>query len=86
MSPSPLHMYITDNIGLKNFATMAAHAGGKRVRIRAHVNPLSTGDYDYPCNPDSVDWHTHYPEYFAGTQWHLRGLPTSIRTGPPVGM
>ncbi|MES1912055.1 MAG: hypothetical protein MHM6MM_004395 [Cercozoa sp. M6MM] len=37
------------------------HVGGKRVRVFAHVNPLSDGDYAYPRKPEDVDWHAYFP-------------------------
>eukprot|EP00455_Lapot_gusevi_P046607 TRINITY_DN6157_c0_g2_i1.p1 TRINITY_DN6157_c0_g2~~TRINITY_DN6157_c0_g2_i1.p1 ORF type:complete len:271 (-),score=74.71 TRINITY_DN6157_c0_g2_i1:20-778(-) len=36
----------------------------KRHRIRAHVNPLSVGDFVYPRTPEEVDWHRHYPDFY----------------------
>ena len=33
----------------------------KYYRQRAHANPFSDHQLDYPLNPDSIDWAVHYP-------------------------
>ncbi|CAA7265595.1 unnamed protein product [Cyclocybe aegerita] len=38
----------------------------KHYRQRAHANPFSDHDLQYPASPDAVDWDAHYPA-FAGT-------------------
>merc|ERR1719427_918213 len=36
----------------------------KYFRQRAHSNPLSDHELDYPSNPQQMDWSLHYPDYF----------------------
>lgn len=43
-------------------------------RQRAHANPFSDHQLDYPVSPDQMDWSPYYPAYFART----RGLPEPI--------
>ncbi|EPQ54281.1 putative methyltransferase [Gloeophyllum trabeum ATCC 11539] len=38
----------------------------RHYRQRAHANPFSDHNLDYPASPDAIDWSTHYPA-FAGT-------------------
>ncbi|ORX89545.1 guanine-N(7)--methyltransferase-like protein [Basidiobolus meristosporus CBS 931.73] len=33
-------------------------------RQRAHANPFSDHNLEYPVSPDKMDWSTHYPEFF----------------------
>lgn len=33
----------------------------KYYRQRAHSNPLADHTFDYPVNPNSIDWKKHYP-------------------------
>lgn len=47
--------------------TIILLAMSKRHRIRAHVNPLALGDYEYPSHPTHVPWHLHYPLHFTST-------------------
>lgn len=42
-------------------------------RQRAHCNPFSDHDLDYPVKPSTMNWNTHYPEYFAPDGSHLPG-------------
>jgi len=47
-------------------------------RTRAHCNPLSHNDtFEYPTNPDEMDWSVHYPE--------LRKPPTVLDVGCGFG-
>ncbi|KAI0297287.1 putative methyltransferase-domain-containing protein [Multifurca ochricompacta] len=39
----------------------------RHYRQRAHANPFSDHNLDYPVSPDDVDWNTHYPA-FAGSR------------------
>ncbi|EGG13792.1 tRNA (guanine-N7-)-methyltransferase [Cavenderia fasciculata] len=32
-------------------------------RIKAHSNPLSDNDFNYPVSPDKMDWSPHYPQF-----------------------
>ncbi|KAI4123976.1 MAG: hypothetical protein LQ341_007127 [Variospora aurantia] len=34
-------------------------------RQRAHANPFSDHQLEYPADPDSMDWAAHYPAYLA---------------------
>jgi tRNA (guanine-N7-)-methyltransferase len=36
-----------------------------RKRIRAHANPLSDVDVDWPITPEHVPWHEYYPAYIG---------------------
>ncbi|GAM21297.1 hypothetical protein SAMD00019534_044720 [Acytostelium subglobosum LB1] len=36
-------------------------------RIKAHSNPLSDCDFDYPIAPQFYDWSKHYPKIIGGT-------------------
>lgn len=36
----------------------------KYYRQRAHSNPMSDHSFDYPANPDDMDWSIYYPEFF----------------------
>jgi len=33
-------------------------------RIKAHANPRSDYNFEYPVSPDRYDWSVHYPTYF----------------------
>ena len=35
----------------------------KYYRQRAHSNPMSDHNLDYPVSPESMDWSVHYPDY-----------------------
>lgn len=35
----------------------------KYYRQRAHSNPLADHTFDYPTDPDSMDWSKHYPSF-----------------------
>ena len=35
----------------------------KYYRQRAHSNPLADHTFDYPSDPDSMDWKKHFPQY-----------------------
>lgn len=34
-------------------------------RQRAHANPFSDHNLDYPCRPEEMDWSKHYPHFFT---------------------
>lgn len=36
----------------------------KYFRQRAHSNPLSDHELDYPANPYQMDWSQHFPKFF----------------------
>ncbi|XP_062501525.1 tRNA (guanine-N(7)-)-methyltransferase-like [Corticium candelabrum] len=36
----------------------------KYYRQRAHSNPMADHTFNYPVNPDEMDWSTLYPAYF----------------------
>jgi tRNA (guanine-N7-)-methyltransferase len=38
----------------------------RHYRQRAHANPFSDHNLEYPASPDEVDWSAHYPS-FAGS-------------------
>ena len=38
----------------------------KYYRQRAHSNPLADHNFDYPTDPDSMDWNKHYPSFNEG--------------------
>ena len=58
----------------------APRSGNKRHRIRAHVNPLAIGDYEYPNNAALVNWSDHFPKYYQKS--NLESLPcTYIGSG-----
>ncbi|KAH9057883.1 putative methyltransferase-domain-containing protein [Lactarius vividus] len=38
----------------------------RHYRQRAHANPFSDHNLEYPASPDEVDWSAHYPA-FAGS-------------------
>ncbi len=38
----------------------------RHYRQRAHANPFSDHNLEYPASPDEVDWSVHYPA-FAGS-------------------
>jgi len=40
----------------------------KYFRQRAHSNPLSDHNFDYPFHPDLMDWQPFYPKYFSAIQ------------------
>jgi hypothetical protein len=44
----------------------AAHLQKRHYRQRAHANPFSDHNLEYPASPDEVDWSAHYPA-FAGS-------------------
>jgi len=47
-----------------------------RKRIRAHANPLSDVDVDWPLTPEHVSWNEYYPEYLgAGNAPLAAALP-----------
>ena len=48
-----------------------------RKRIRAHANPLSDVDIDWPLTPDAVPWNQHYPAYLGPGN-----VPTALATAP----
>jgi hypothetical protein len=35
----------------------------RHYRQRAHANPFSDHNLEYPASPDEVDWGVHYPAY-----------------------
>ncbi|KAI4281930.1 MAG: hypothetical protein L6R35_005522, partial [Caloplaca aegaea] len=37
----------------------------KFYRQRAHANPFSDHQLEYPTSPDSMDWAAHYPAYLT---------------------
>jgi Putative methyltransferase len=43
-----------------------SHLQKRHYRQRAHVNPFSDHNLEYPASPDEVDWSAHYPA-FAGS-------------------
>lgn len=34
-------------------------------RQRAHANPFSDHQLDYPARPEEMDWGVHYPDFVA---------------------
>ena len=42
-----------------------SHLQKRHYRQRAHANPFSDHNLEYPASPDEVDWSAHYPA-FAG--------------------
>lgn len=40
----------------------------KYFRQRAHSNPLSDHELDYPANPAEMNWSEHFPKYFTEQQ------------------
>ena len=38
----------------------------KYYRQRAHSNPLADHTFDYPADPDSMDWSKYYPNFQQG--------------------
>ena len=38
----------------------------KYYRQRAHSNPLADHTFDYPTDPDSMDWSKCYPSFKQG--------------------
>ncbi|KAF8418019.1 hypothetical protein EV426DRAFT_345547 [Tirmania nivea] len=53
-------------------------------RQRAHANPFSDHQLDYPVSPDQMDWSPYYPAYFARTGGLLE--PIDITTDPDEDM
>ena len=46
------------------FATFhPQHLQKRHYRQRAHANPFSDHNLEYPASPDEVDWNTHYPAF-----------------------
>jgi tRNA (guanine-N7-)-methyltransferase len=43
-----------------------SHLQKRHYRQRAHANPFSDHNLEYPASPDDVDWAMHYPA-FAGS-------------------
>ena len=43
-----------------------SHFQKRHYRQRAHANPFSDHNLEYPASPDEVDWSAHYPA-FAGS-------------------
>jgi hypothetical protein len=43
-----------------------SHLQKRHYRQRAHANPFSDHNLEYPASPDEVDWSAHYPA-FAGS-------------------
>lgn len=35
----------------------------KYYRQRAHSNPLADHNFDYPTDPDGMNWTKHYPSF-----------------------
>ncbi|KAK4048539.1 tRNA (guanine-N(7)-)-methyltransferase (tRNA(m7G46)-methyltransferase) [Microbotryomycetes sp. JL201] len=55
-----------DTVLLEGAATTEMGMPRKRFyRQRAHANPLSISNLDYPASPDSMDWSLHFPRYFS---------------------
>ncbi|TFK50077.1 putative methyltransferase [Heliocybe sulcata] len=50
----------------RNAETKSLLPQKRHYRQRAHANPFSDHNLDYPAAPDAVDWAAHYPA-FAGT-------------------
>lgn len=40
----------------------------KYYRQRAHSNPMSDHNFDYPVKPAAMDWHEYFPQYFKPLQ------------------
>ncbi|CCX30638.1 putative methyltransferase-domain-containing protein [Pyronema domesticum] len=40
----------------------------KYYRQRAHANPFSDHNLDYPVHPEAQDWSVHYPAYFPAAE------------------
>ena len=40
----------------------------KYFRQRAHSNPLSNHDLEYPASPMQMDWSQYYPKYMTTNQ------------------
>ncbi|CAE1325128.1 trmB [Acanthosepion pharaonis] len=40
----------------------------KYFRQRAHSNPIADHTFDYPCQPDAMDWSAYYPDFFPSNQ------------------
>ncbi|KAK4053616.1 tRNA (guanine-N(7)-)-methyltransferase (tRNA(m7G46)-methyltransferase) [Microbotryomycetes sp. JL221] len=54
-----------DEILLDGAATAQMGMPRKRFyRQRAHANPLSISNLDYPQSPHAMDWSRHFPTYF----------------------
>ncbi|XP_078475476.1 tRNA (guanine-N(7)-)-methyltransferase-like isoform X2 [Lampetra planeri] len=62
---------------------MAVSAPQKRFyRQRAHSNPMADHTFEYPVNPEAMDWSVHYPEFFtlpkvAAKEEH-GGMPAAV--------
>ena len=56
----------TANSG-RHFIVEVEEDGGvlrkRKFRSRAHANPLADPQFEYPVDPDSVDWSQVYPAY-----------------------
>jgi tRNA (guanine-N7-)-methyltransferase len=62
----------------------AKKKGSKRGRIRAHANPLSDPDFDYPMSPEAVDWSVHYPAYFSPLSSKSQPGATDSKSAAPM--
>ncbi|XP_070565669.1 tRNA (guanine-N(7)-)-methyltransferase-like isoform X2 [Ptychodera flava] len=61
---------------------MAASMPQKRYyRQRAHSNPMADHSFDYPVNPDEMDWSEYYPRYFK----RHKGEPSDSNGTQPSG-
>jgi tRNA (guanine-N7-)-methyltransferase len=40
-----------------------SHLQKRHYRQRAHANPFSDHNLEYPASPDEVDWSVYYPAY-----------------------
>ncbi|VDN21135.1 unnamed protein product [Gongylonema pulchrum] len=40
----------------------------KYYRQRAHANPISDHDIEYPVSPDQMDWKSYFGDYANGRQ------------------
>ncbi|KAI7853578.1 guanine-N(7)--methyltransferase-like protein [Circinella umbellata] len=41
-------------------------------RQRAHANPFSDHQLDYPVKPEDMDWTKHYPEYYPAKEGQVQ--------------
>src|SRR5690348_3148523 len=56
----------------------------KYYRQRAHCNPFSDFDFDYPVHPEKMDWSTLYKEFYESSKEH-RPLPEFADIGCGFG-
>eukprot|EP00658_Telonema_sp_P-2_P042399 TRINITY_DN3042_c0_g1_i12.p1 TRINITY_DN3042_c0_g1~~TRINITY_DN3042_c0_g1_i12.p1 ORF type:complete len:210 (-),score=60.34 TRINITY_DN3042_c0_g1_i12:908-1456(-) len=59
-------MCIRDSINAEYGGSSTMSAPQKKYyRQRAHANPLSQWNFDFPVAPHAVEWHQHFPVHFT---------------------